>query len=188
MIHITIPGEPVAKGRPRLGKWGTYTPEKTQGYEILVKMCYMEQAKGQKLEGELEAIIDAFFAIPKSASKKKSMLMENGDLRPIKKPDVDNVAKIILDSLNKLAYEDDSQVVGLLVNKYYSSNPRVEFSVLEREDFYMKLKVTCVERDNEYFYEIDGREVDPREIINRSKCTDCMSRDCPECGYEGEEE
>jgi len=52
----------------------------------------------------------------------------------------------------------------------------------------MKLKITCIEKDNEYFYELNGQEVDPRELINRDKCTDCMSRDCPECGCEGEEE
>ena len=36
MIKLTIPGEPCAKQRPRLGKGYTYTPQKTVNYEILV--------------------------------------------------------------------------------------------------------------------------------------------------------
>lgn len=36
-----------------------------------------------------------------------------------KKPDVDNLAKIVLDSLNKIAYDDDAQVCRLLVEKRY---------------------------------------------------------------------
>jgi len=125
MISITIPGEPIAKGRPRLGKWGTYTPLKTVNYENLVKMCYMEQCKEEQLFGELEAEIYAYFTIPKSASKKKSSDMLQGIIRPVKKPDADNVAKIILDSLNSLAYNDDSQIVKLTIEKFYSNIPRV---------------------------------------------------------------
>ena len=51
------------------------------------------------------------------------MLM--GDIRPTKKPDTDNVAKSILDACNKIAYDDDSHVVELFVEKWYSDEPRV---------------------------------------------------------------
>jgi Holliday junction resolvase RusA-like endonuclease len=52
--------------------------------------------------------------------------MLKGIIRPTKKPDIDNVAKIILDSLNCICYKDDTQIVSLIVNKYYSQEPRVE--------------------------------------------------------------
>lgn len=130
MINITIPGEPVAKGRPRVTKAGiTYTPAKTQGYENLVKMCYMEQGNGKKLEGELQTAIRAYFQIPKSTSKKKAKLMEEGEIRPTKKPDADNIIKIVLDALNGLAYNDDSQIVSVRVEKFYSYKPRVEIAI-----------------------------------------------------------
>ena len=45
-------------------------------------------------------------------------------LRPTKKPDADNVVKIICDSLNKIAYYDDAQIVDVYFHKYYSENPR----------------------------------------------------------------
>jgi len=51
--------------------------------------------------------------------------MDNGAIRPTNKPDLDNIAKIILDSLNGIAYKDDSQVVSLTVIKHYSDNPCV---------------------------------------------------------------
>lgn len=42
-----------------------------------------------------------------------------GQIRPTVKPDCDNVSKIILDALNGVAFKDDSQVVGLWVEKWY---------------------------------------------------------------------
>ena len=52
-------------------------------------------------------------------------------IRPKKKPDVDNVAKIILDALNKEAYYDDAQVVDFQLRKFYSDNPRVVVTIQE---------------------------------------------------------
>ena len=133
-IKLIIPGEPVAKGRPRVTKHGiTYTPKKTENYENLVKLCYMQQSQGDVLEGELKANIKAYFQIPKSASKKKYNAMEQGDIRPVKRPDIDNIIKSVLDSLNGLAYRDDSQVVCINAEKYYSDNPRVEIEISEME-------------------------------------------------------
>ena len=44
------------------------------------------------------------------------------DLRPDKKPDMDNILKAVLDALNKVAYEDDKQVVELIGRKYYTES------------------------------------------------------------------
>jgi len=52
------------------------------------------------------------------------MLM--GFARPKKKPDCDNIAKIICDALNGIVYHDDSQVVDLEIRKYYSDEPKVK--------------------------------------------------------------
>lgn len=131
MIKLMIPGEPAGKGRPRLGKFGNvHTPEKTLNYEAYIKWIFA-QGHYQMLKGNLGADITAFFSIPKSASKKKAQQMKDAIIRPTKKPDVDNIAKICLDALNKLAYHDDSSVVALTVDKYYSDNPRVEIVIYE---------------------------------------------------------
>ena len=49
-----------------------------------------------------------------------------GIIRPTIKPDVDNIAKVILDSLNGLAYKDDKQIVFCIISKWYGENPKVE--------------------------------------------------------------
>ena len=48
-----------------------------------------------------------------------------GKIRPTKKPDFDNIAKIVCDSLNTIAYKDDSQVIDGQVRKFYSEKPRI---------------------------------------------------------------
>ncbi|WP_334299865.1 RusA family crossover junction endodeoxyribonuclease [Anaerobutyricum hallii] len=50
-------------------------------------------------------------------------------MRPTKKPDLDNVIKSILDALNKVAYHDDTQIVSLSMEKFYSDSPRVEVTI-----------------------------------------------------------
>ena len=132
-----IVGEPQGKGRPRFSTRGgfvkTYTPEKTASYENFVKLCYLNKYKGQKLDGEIVAEIIAYFPIPKSFSKKKRAEAIEGKIKPTKKPDTDNIAKTILDSLNGIAFEDDKQVVALLVKKLYGEEPKV-LVVLENEE------------------------------------------------------
>jgi Holliday junction resolvase RusA-like endonuclease len=133
MITLTIPGEPVAKGRPRMMKSGiAFTPTKTRNYETLVKELYIiENRDKPMLEGQLSASIYAYFTIPKSASKKNREKMLEWKIRPTKRPDLDNIAKAVLDALNGLAYQDDSQIVRLVVEKYYSDKPCVEVSIEE---------------------------------------------------------
>ena len=133
MITLTIPGEPVAKGRPRMMKSGiAFTPNKTRNYETLVKELYIiENRDKPMLEGQLSASIYAHFTIPKSASKKNREKMLEWEIRPTKRPDLDNIAKAVLDALNGLAYQDDSQIVALEVCKYYSDKPRVIVEIRE---------------------------------------------------------
>lgn len=136
-IKFTILGEPQGKGRPRFQKAGqyvrTYTPDKTVAYENLVKLEYRRQCGDYKFEKEqqLDVRIAAYYSIPKSASKKKRSQMLTNELRPTKKPDVDNVVKGVLDSLNQIAYHDDVQVVDCQLRKFYGENPRVVVVIKE---------------------------------------------------------
>ncbi|NRG47334.1 RusA family crossover junction endodeoxyribonuclease [Bacillus sp. CRN 9] len=60
---------------------------------------------------------------------KKVAAAESGELRPVTKPDVDNYVKGIKDALKSVIWQDDSQVVDLLVSRYYSQTPRVEITI-----------------------------------------------------------
>lgn len=128
MIKFTIPGEPTGKARPRTVKSGhSYTPEKTVLYENLVKTCY----DGPLMGNQVEIRVKAFYGVAKSTPKKNIEPMLTGRIRPMKKPDADNVLKIICDALNQIAYYDDKQIVRAVVEKYYSSIPHVEVELEE---------------------------------------------------------
>lgn len=129
-ICFTVPGDPVGKQRPRVTRYGTYTPEKTQAYEALVLLRYREAAyRAAPLTGALNVRIQANFGIPSSYTKARKEAILRGEERPTKKPDADNIAKIILDALNGLAWKDDAQVVGLMVQKRYVTGHWQEPSV-----------------------------------------------------------
>lgn len=135
MIKFEILGQPVAKQRPRVTRSGiAYTPSKTVNYETLVKYTYQSLYRNRELIlGRIEANITAVFPVPKSYSKKRTEELLNGRNNYDKKPDCDNLAKIILDSLNGIAYKDDSQVTSLHINKEYGTQPKVIIELKELE-------------------------------------------------------
>lgn len=134
--EFCIYGEPKGKGRPRFstvcGHVHTRTPAETVLYENLVKTEYWQQV-GIRFPDDamLDIQILAYYAIPKSVSKKRRQAMINEEIRPTKKPDADNVCKIICDSLNGIAYRDDTQIVDCMVRKFYSDTPRVTVTIRE---------------------------------------------------------
>ena len=135
MREFKIPGKAQAKQRPRMGRSGVvYTPKETLIYENYVKMCYSDYANQfgwLPYENQVRAEIEVLVAVPKSDSKTKKKAKIEGMIRPAVKPDCDNLAKSILDSLNGLAYQDDKQVVELVVKKYYAENAEVKIKLSE---------------------------------------------------------
>lgn len=134
-VTFTVDGEPKGKQRPRVVHIGTgtttYTPEQTKVYENWVRCCYLEQVGRRKLEAPIKATIVGVFPIPKSTPKKQIPKMLSGEILHTKKIDCDNLAKVILDSLNKIAYNDDSGISKLVVDKIYGEQPRVEVTLEE---------------------------------------------------------
>ena len=128
MCDFEIEGKPVGKGRPRFKRMGnfvqTYTPEKTADYEKLVRLRF-QNAGGVITEKPVRIKIVAFFAPPKSTKRRDRIEMLANRILPEKKPDCDNIAKIVLDALNKIAYKDDAQVAELSVKKRYAAAAKV---------------------------------------------------------------
>lgn len=129
-IKVTIPGECVPKGRPRLTRYGVYTPPKTKTYESKVRAILRTQ-KVPKLEGALKVTVVINRAIPKSMTKQNKMQALAKALLPTKKPDLDNYVKAVLDACNGIAFHDDSAICELQAYKFYSNNPRVELKIEE---------------------------------------------------------
>jgi Holliday junction resolvase RusA-like endonuclease len=131
IIKFSIPGPPVGKARPRVvrmknGHSMSFTPDKTVAYEELVRLRFKESLKSndfQPLDGALFIKIFAGYPIPKSSSKKHKTAMLAGIEHPTKKPDWDNIGKIVCDALNGIAYKDDSQIVESQMRKRYIDGP-----------------------------------------------------------------
>lgn len=128
---IIVEGKIKGKARPRVFNGHAVTPKDTVNYENWVRINYKEQC-GKYLEGAIKAKIIAYYKIPKSYTKTKRLACKQNIILPTKKPDVDNIAKIILDSLNKIAFDDDSQIAYLSVlKKWTEEQERVEFELEE---------------------------------------------------------
>ena len=129
-MKFTIIGKPRGKGRPRFTRQGyAYTDEKTREYEKLVKISYLNCKDRETYDEPIKIEIWANFVPIKGISKKRYAELIG---RPYdKKPDIDNIAKIILDGLNGIAYKDDNQVVELVVHKTYAQQDYVEVEIKE---------------------------------------------------------
>lgn len=115
-------GTPQGKARPKFCKIRertiAYTPKQTIQYEQKIKTSYKD-VKGVKFPKgtPLKVDITAFFDIPSYKAKWIKELMLEERILPTKKPDSDNIIKIILDGLNGVAYFDDCQVCDIIFAK-----------------------------------------------------------------------
>jgi Holliday junction resolvase RusA-like endonuclease len=127
-IEFTVPGNPVPKGRPRLGRGHTYTPKRTQEAENVVRSV-AQLAEVIPLVDSIVMTLDFFLPIPKQWSKAKTQSAMIGTIRP-GRPDLDNLAKTVMDALNEIAFADDSQIVELICRKWYSVEPRTVVKIV----------------------------------------------------------
>lgn len=135
-VVFTVPGQPVGKGRPRIGKVGNharmFTPAKTVSYESTVALAAQQAMAGAPLiHGPASAVLRLTLAIPASWSRKKQEQARAGAVLPTTKPDADNVVKAIFDAINGVVWRDDSQVVELTLTKVYGSTPGVSVRIEE---------------------------------------------------------
>lgn len=132
--EFEVPGEIVGKERPRINMYTgrVYTPNKTKDYEFLVQQYFkIKYPRYQVLEGRLEINIIAYLKIPKSTSKVKTQEMLDNKISPTKKPDVDNIAKSILDAMNGFVFKDDNQVSKIGVEKRFALEEKAVITVEE---------------------------------------------------------
>lgn len=128
IYEFEVPGKITGKARPRVNTTTgmAYTPNSTKDYETLVQQYFLlKYPRYKTIEGRAKITIKACFPIPKGtkASIKEQML--DGKISPTKKPDIDNIVKIILDSLNKIAFKDDNQITAVYIEKIYSEEEKV---------------------------------------------------------------
>lgn len=138
-VYFRVPGKPQGKARAgtfystSAGKHMSMTPETTVLYENFIKDQYLQQADGLYLEQGIPVSIRvvAKFLPPKSVSKKNRAEMLCGSIKPLKKPDMDNIVKVVADALNGVAYHDDTQIVSVSAKKIYAASEGLDVIVEE---------------------------------------------------------
>lgn len=136
MISLDLYGDPVPQARARTvrrgGKSITYDPNAKlkEGYKWQIRSQFREEPLS------VPVAMDVVFMmpIPKSTSKTKTVAMLNGAIHHMKRPDVDNMLKLVNDVLNNLVFKDDSQVVEIHARKIYSSKPGTYIRIIPIEN------------------------------------------------------
>lgn len=134
VYEFEVPSKIIGKGRPRLNTYtgSVYTPTRTKDYESLVEQYFLlKYPRYKTVEGRAKVSIVAHFEVPKSTSKSiKEQMLEN-TISPTKKPDIDNIIKIVLDSMNKFAFKDDTQITKVDVEKVYGLEEKLCIKIEE---------------------------------------------------------
>jgi Holliday junction resolvase RusA-like endonuclease len=124
-ITFSVLGEPVPQPRPRVSTRGgfarAYVPKEHPVHAYRQSLAAAARAAGLKETGEpLNVVIDAVFERPRSH-------MTKAGVKPtaprLPRPDVDNIAKAILDALQDVI-GDDTLVARLVVEKSYGQEAR----------------------------------------------------------------
>ena len=130
-MTFIVKGEPKGKARPRFARGRAYTPQTTVDYEKEIKARFLECGGKFSHADKFTVDVIACFGVPKSAPKKKVKDMLAYQIMPTKRPDIDNILKVVLDALNGVAYYDDSQVVRVVGTKAYNKEPFLQISIEE---------------------------------------------------------
>jgi len=131
-LTFTVPGEPVPQPRPRVSTRGgfarAYVPAKHPVHAYRAAIANAARVAGAGVHGEpVGVLIDLVWERPKSHMRKSGV---KPDAPQYPRCDVDNAAKAVLDALNGVAWEDDSQVCSLTVAKHYGTEARTVVQIV----------------------------------------------------------
>lgn len=122
------------QGRPRFSKYsGAYKSKKDIEYENLIKDCFLKEAWDFEPSNRPVTIqILAYYKLAKSTPKYvvDEVTYNDFDYVPQSKPDIDNIAKSVLDALNGVAYIDDKQVYSLYCNKFFDTISDTDYLIV----------------------------------------------------------
>lgn len=131
MIELFIPGKPISKKRPRFFRRGsfvgTYNAQETEEGRWMLEAKSQLPAGFVPLSGAISMKIQFAFPYPSSFSKR--LRKEQPWHWNTKKPDIDNLDKWVLDCLRNFVMGDDSCVVKLESEKFYSDKAGTRISI-----------------------------------------------------------
>ena len=146
MIKLSILGEPKAQKRHRHVKMGNfvrqYDPSASDKGDFL--SVIQTNAPKEPFNEPLAVSISFYFSRPKShfrTGKNSDLLKDNAPIWHTSKPDVDNLAKFVMDSMNKIYWKDDSIISSIWVTKNYSGSPRTDITITSIKESIDKVKI-----------------------------------------------
>lgn len=131
LLGLTIPGPVLGKGRARSTRSGRhYTPAVTRANEANIGW-YLAQEWGGKplLDEPLLLQLTVMVMVPASWSKRRRALALAGGIRPVGRPDLDNIVKSVADAGNGVVWRDDALIAELIVRRWYCDTPRLDIAV-----------------------------------------------------------
>lgn len=128
MYLFEIHQKPIAQKQTRLGKRGCFNPSHAD--QEMLRWQIKPHAPKVPLEGAIYLEMTFYMPIPKG-SKIQMRMMANGTVLPIKRPDIDNLAYLLTNAMKGIMYEDDSQIVDLVLRKRYGEDPKTVVKVVE---------------------------------------------------------
>lgn len=159
---IILYEEPVGKPRPRFkrikGKNQVYSGNeyyKKKAFKEILTQDELDQFKHKLISTPCAIKYNAYLKTPSTFNKLETLVAELGGIRPMNKPDWDNIGKEYSDLFNELVWIDDIVVISATVNKYYSILPRIEITFYVANAFFNKYQYDLMKKkmpDREFKY------------------------------------
>ena len=134
MYEFEVIGNIVGKQRPRVNMYtgNVYKPNNTKDYEEYIRQCFfLKYPQNEMLFERVKIDIVAYLKIQSNIKKAEKEKMLKDEISPTKKPDIDNIAKVVLDAINKYVIHDDSQVTKISVEKKYAEEAKLVIKIEE---------------------------------------------------------
>lgn len=156
-ISFFVPGNPQGKARPQSAvvfkKDGSvargasgravirhFTPTKTVNYEATIATYFRQTRSGPPFTCPVILVLEITQPVTDSWPKWKKAMCAQRRMLPVNKPDADNIEKAVKDALNRVAWMDDTQVVGSMKFKRFGDTPGVKVIILPLSELPSTLK------------------------------------------------
>lgn len=134
-VNFTIYVIPKGTPRPRSGRGNHFYVKGASDNKKFFREFYKTIDSQEKIVTPCKIRMDSYLPLSSSMKKVEMLLAEIGLIRPISKPDFDNLIKTYTDMIQGTMLLDDSLVIEGISRKFYSSKPRVEISISYMEEF-----------------------------------------------------
>ena len=126
---------PKASPRPRKSMNGHFYVNGAADNKRFFKNFYKETLDTPIIDTPCKFYCDSYLPIPNDMSLVNQFLAELGLIRPLKKPDFDNLAKTYSDMTQGILLFDDALIIEGISRKWYSCKPRIEITFKYMEEY-----------------------------------------------------